>query len=253
LPNCSRCAYKGIQCLYQFSGAPSNLGVQGAPVDELVPLVHQGEAALAHNGLNNFDHALSTNTWPDLQSSPETGNFNGTAFSDGMLDLISSDSLSWNLPSDAFFLPQSHHFKDRVILGSFYIVCLSPSFVPPLDTKTILEKRDLKAGPHGSALTRAYCMSTLRSYPGMLYHNDGTLPPFIHAQSPLSGWETDSECANSGTVVLPEPLAICSSIMRMCMARSPGNLAFIWRTIQAESRRIEGQVSTCILKPLKLI
>jgi hypothetical protein len=73
----------------------------------------------------------------------------------------------------------------------------------------------------------------------MLCGNDVTLPPFIHLRSRPSLRKTYS----NNLVALPEPLAICSSIMQMYMAKSPGNVAFIWRTIQAESQRIEDEVS----------
>jgi hypothetical protein len=206
---------------------------------------------------NTFDPSLYTDPWLDLQSFPGTGNVDGTVrstlpaettLSNGILDLVSSEPLSWNCPADAFLLAQIHHFKDRVILGSYYVVGLSPSFVS-LDTKTILEKQDLKAGPYGSALSRAYCMSTLRSYPGMLCGNDGTLPPFIHLLSLPPFGKKDS----NNLAARPEPLAICSSIMQMYMAKSPGNLAFIWRTIQAESQRIEDEVSVYVLKTLAFV
>jgi hypothetical protein len=169
----------------------------------------------------DFDPPPSTDPWVDLKSNPGTGNVEGTVrstlpagitFSNGMLDLVSSEPLSWSCPVDAFLLAQIHHFKDRVILASYYIVSLLPSFVS-LDTKTILEKRDLKASPSGSALSRAYCMSTLRFYPGMLCGDDGTLPPFIHLRSRPSLGKTDS----IHLAVQPEPLAICSSIMQMYM------------------------------------
>jgi hypothetical protein len=82
-------------------------------------------------------------------------------------------------------------------------------------------------------------MRVLRSYPGMLCGDGGTLPPFIHPQSRLSPLlQTNAK----GVESLPEPLDICSSIMRMYMARSPGTLAFIWRTIQTETARIEDEV-----------
>jgi hypothetical protein len=163
---------------------------------------------------NNFGPPLSTDPWVGLQSNLGTGNVDrtirsplpaGTTFSNGMLDLVSSEPLLWNCPADAFLLAKIHHFKDRVILGSCYIVSLSPSFVS-LDTKTILDKRDFKAGPYGSALSRAYCMSKLRSYPGMLWGDDGTLPPFIHFKSQPSSRKTGS----NHLVTTPEPLAICS-------------------------------------------
>ncbi|KAH6973854.1 hypothetical protein BKA56DRAFT_592637 [Ilyonectria sp. MPI-CAGE-AT-0026] len=255
LPGCSRCTHKGLQCLYKSSKAPCSL-----PVDRQV------EVALSHNDLpkqgldgspkhisigrgtspydlgqlfegNNFDHALSINTWPELPSNPGTDSVDETAFSDGMLALVSSDPLSWNSSSNTFLVPQVDkidHFKDRVVLGSFQIIALSPSF-DWLDTETVLAKRDLKAGPLGSTLSRAYCLSMLRSYPEMLCRNGGTLPPFIHIQS------RPSTSGDNHTVALAEPLATCSSIMRMYMERSSENLAFIWRTIQAESRRINDE------------
>ncbi|TVY12950.1 hypothetical protein LARI1_G008600 [Lachnellula arida] len=78
-------------------------------------------------------------------------------------------------------------------------------------------------------------MSTLKSYPGMLSGNNGTLPPFMHLQSRASLWKTNSR----HVVALPEPLAICSNVY----GRSPGNVAFIWRTIQAESQRLEDELN----------
>ena len=273
-PSCSRCAIKGLQCVYKSFNKTSALGVQGIPADEHMPVLRQVEAALALNDLpqqrasdssvksiiarrensprdssthlvagNSFHSPLPTDTWADLQSNAGIGNVDGAAFSGGMLDLISSDPVSWTSPYDAFLPPQIYHFKDRVVLGCYYVVSISPSFVP-LGTKTILEKRHLKAGPCGSTLSRAYCMSTLKSYPGMLHGNNGTLPSFIHVRSRPSLWKTNSQSVNNHVVALPEPLAICTSIMQMYIARSPGNVAFIWRTIQVESQRHEDEVST---------
>ncbi|KAF4631392.1 hypothetical protein G7Y89_g6740 [Cudoniella acicularis] len=195
------------------------------PVDELVPVI-QEESVPSHNdsleqtasdsslghisaGRGNSPYDLTPFSVGNLlQSNPGSGNAEGIELPHEMLDIFSSEPLSWNYTSDAFLLPQIQHFKDRVVLGSYYVVNLSPSFVP-LDMKTILKKRDLKAGPYGSALSRAYCMSKLRSYPEMLCPNDGTLPPFIHPQS------------------RPSPRKAV--------------LTFIWRTIQAESQRIEDE------------
>lgn len=190
---------------------------------------------------SSFDYASSPSIWPSFQTNPGADNVEGTAFSSGMLDHISPPSPSWNPSSDAFFVPQIHHFKDRVVLGSFFIISLSPSFVN-LDTKTIIEKRDSRAGPHGSVLGRTYCISILRAYPEMMCCDNGPLPPFIHLQSRPPSLQLDSNSAER----LPEPLAICSSIMRMYQARSPGNLNFIWRTIQVESTRIENEVSATL-------
>jgi len=193
---------------------------------------------------SSVDQSLSPDTWQDSRSNRETGNVNGSALSDDILGLIPSDSFSWNCLSDTFSLSQIHHFKDRLVLGNFYVGGLSPSIVP-LDTKTILEKRDLRAGPYGSALGRAYCINSLKSYPEMMYRSDGTLPPLINPRGAQPAPRENSQSLNNDTTVLPEPLAICSSIMRMYTARVRVNLAFIWRTIQGEARRIEDQFSDC--------
>jgi hypothetical protein len=148
-------------------------------------------------GVQQGEPTVSTDTWVDWHSDPGTGHFDRTAFQDRMLDLFPSGSLSW---SDTLLLPQIHHFKDRVVLGTYYVFSFSPSFVP-LDTKTILEKRDLTAGPYGSALSRAYCMSTSSSYPGMMCRDSRTLSPFIHLQSRPSPSRIDS----GPQVTLPEP------------------------------------------------
>ncbi|TVY12948.1 hypothetical protein LARI1_G008601 [Lachnellula arida] len=90
--------------------------------------------------------ALPTDTWVDVQSNAGIGNVDGAAFSGGLVDLISSDSLSWNSPCDAFLLTQVYHFKNRVVLDCYDVGSILPLLVP-LDTKTILQKRDFKAGP----------------------------------------------------------------------------------------------------------
>ncbi|KAF8861316.1 hypothetical protein BDZ45DRAFT_800042 [Acephala macrosclerotiorum] len=260
LPSCSRCISKSIQCLYKSSIASSNPEVQGVLVDEIVPVVREeampdsslpGQAApyssprrsnaRPEDSLsdprypiieNSFDYTISTSTWPDLLSPPGSSDIDVPTFSNGILDL---DSLSWNYPPDIFLLPRVFHFKDRVVLGNFYDFNVPLPSVA-LDTKNILEKRDVRAGPHGSALGRAYCMTTLRSYPGKLCSDDETLPPFIHAQLRP---RIRSQGVNDKAVALAEPLEICRSIMRMYRAKTTGNLSFVWRTIGAESQRIE--------------
>lgn len=262
LPTCSRCTNKGIQCLYKPLGVSSTTEVQSVPADEPLSEARQEEGTLAHDGFleqavpnsgsttsrreislceprrlsfgNNFDYTLSTNT------SPAASNLNIPTFSNEVQDF---DSITWNVPFDTYLLPQIYHFKDRVVLGNFYNIDVPIPGVD-LDTKTILEKRDVRAGPQGSALGRAYCMSTLRSYPKMLCSDDGTLPPFIHAQARP---RERSQVVNSKGLDLSEPLEICRSIMRMYMAKTSGNLPFIWRTIGAESQRIEDNVSIIFL------
>jgi len=98
---------------------------------------------------------------------------------------------------------------------------------------------DSNAGHHGIPLGRIYCLSILRSFPEMLCASNGSLPPFIHPQCQASAClETDPKYVE----MLPEPLTVCSSIMRMYLARSPRNLAVLWRTIQPKAARIEVEV-----------
>jgi len=202
---------------------------------------------------NGFDYSLYTDRLFSLQWMSGNEYIGGTAFSEGVVGLMPSEPILWNSPSDAFFAPQILHLRDRVILGSYYVFSLSPSSLIPFDTKTVLEKRHVGAGPYGSALSRAYCISTLRSYPGMLCHKDGTLPPFIRIHSRKSPYKANFKSNKDHSVVLPEPLAICSSIMQMYKTRSTENLAFIWRTIQAEAQRIEDEVSVLVLRLSVLI
>lgn len=178
LARCSRCFHKGFECIYESSHTSSNVGLQGLP--ELVllpdgpPEGNVSDSSLEHiwTGressiyplrhvieVNSVDITLPTDLWAELRSNPGTTNVDRTALFDSARDLV-----SWNYPFETPFLVQIHNFQDRVILGTYYVIRLTPSFVP-LNKETILQKRDLKAGPHGSALSRAYCMATLRSYP----------------------------------------------------------------------------------------
>lgn len=134
------------------------------------------------------------------------------------------------------------HFKDRILLGSYYPMRFSSPLIW-VDESTIRDKRDLTAGPHGSVISRAYCMSALKAYPSMLCCSGKMMPPFIHAFSQRFQGITVHEISSGHAKVLPEPLSICSGIMQMYMTRSSGNIAFIWRTIHAETQRIANEVS----------
>jgi hypothetical protein len=254
LAKCSRCSLKGIECVYQSSNTLSNVGLQGRPENELVLFpIGPPEETVSDNGLEPFAtgressiyasrHGFNvdganktppTDFWGELRSNLGAANVDGTAFSDSARDII-----SWNYPFETSPPAQIYHFKERIVLGTYYVIILTPSFIP-LDKNTILQKRDLKAGPHGSALSRAYCIATLRSYPQLMCLNSGESLPFIHLNAHQSRREANQECAIS----LPEPLAICSSIMQMYVTRTPESLAFIWRTIQAEVQRLETELS----------
>ena len=236
---------KNIHCFYQVSSSGPQVAAQKAPLETISNSCAEAIADnISHSQSqlvgDSSDLSLSGGLNLDLDSNPLE--YGGLDLTDAGLGVISPSFLSWDHTIDAVCLPQIHHFKDRIVLGTYYTLSLTSSLIS-IDTRTILERRGSKAGPHGSAVSRAYCMSTLRSYPGMLCSNDGTLPPFIHAKSRTSPWKAAIHHSTNQEATLPEPLAICSGIMQMYMTRSSGNIAFIWRTIQAESWRIENEVS----------
>jgi hypothetical protein len=194
LARCSRCFHRGLECIYESSNTSSNERLQGLPLDEFVLLPNgppeqsvstsslesiriRQESSIHPSrhiiGVNSADNTLPTESWAESVANSGTVNVDGIALFDSVLDLI-----SWNYPFETSFLPQIQQFKDRIVLGTYYVLSLTPSFVP-LNKRTILQKRDLKAGPYGSALSRAYCMATLRSYPQLMCRNTGAPPPFI--------------------------------------------------------------------------
>jgi hypothetical protein len=87
----------------------------------------------------------------------------------------------------------------------------------------------------GSQLTSYYLLQTLRSYPKKMV--SGTLPPFIHDYGDLV--IGSKEKADS---LLPEPLAICKSIMFMYFSKTSASASFVWRTIEMELNRLETEV-----------
>lgn len=182
-----------------------------------------------------------TNAGPELLSDSASNNLDETIFSDGFLDLLCPNSLVGDFQPDTFLVPPIQYFKDRVLLGSFYVVSHLDSYVP-FDANIIIQKQNPKAGPHGSAVARAYCISTLKSYPGMMCASDRMLPPFIHSPCPPHHQLKSLGPHQNLTASLPESLAICSSIIQMYTAQTPGNLAFIWRTIQMEVLRMDQEV-----------
>ncbi|KAE9367068.1 hypothetical protein N431DRAFT_487497 [Stipitochalara longipes BDJ] len=84
----------------------------------------------------------------------------------------------------------------------------------------------------GSQLSAYYLLQTLRSYPKMM--SSGNLPPFIHEYGDFAIGSTEAH--NS---FLPEPLAICKSIMCMYFSKTSASTSFVWRTIEMELSRLE--------------
>jgi len=89
--------------------------------------------------------------------------------------------------------------------------------------------------PFGSQLSAYYLLQTLRSYPKIMLSE--TLPPFIHDYGSLV---IDSTPATGA--FLPEPLAICKSIMCMYFSKTSASTSFMWRTIETELGRLQTEV-----------
>ncbi|KAK1507833.1 uncharacterized protein CCOS01_16139 [Colletotrichum costaricense] len=83
-------------------------------------------------------------------------------------------------------------------------------------------------------LTSKMMLGSMRKYPAMLI-SDLNLPPFI--SSPCFGDEI--LCRQSGIhQCLPQPLAVCASIVRMFPSDSLRDRSFAWKTIYMEQQRL---------------
>ncbi|KAH8700135.1 hypothetical protein BGW36DRAFT_373498 [Talaromyces proteolyticus] len=86
-------------------------------------------------------------------------------------------------------------------------------------------------------LTRRILLGKLTSYPQKMIGGH-PLPPFIHPQCVLQE-RSQEECVSKGThTCLPESLAICASLVQMFFTKTSTSTAFVWRTINAEHRRM---------------
>lgn len=70
-----------------------------------------------------------------------------------------------------------------------------------------------------------------------------TLPPFIYP--PCRYYDELTSCPSAFNMAhdcLPEPLAICHSILQMHAAKTAKTTAFVWRTIKMEQQRLYNEV-----------
>ena len=94
-----------------------------------------------------------------------------------------------------------------------------------------------------SFLMRQVIWGQIRNYPKMII--EGQLPPFIYPSCVLDD-KLPRVCAVNGAHdCLPEPLAICSSLVRMFYSRTASTSAFIWKSIYKELDRLRSEVSHC--------
>ena len=95
----------------------------------------------------------------------------------------------------------------------------------------------LKSTANGaSPVTRAFIINTIRSYKGMLLSGHD-LPPFIHPQSL-------SSCHHNAVQTLPQPLAVCASIVQMFKAKTNKNSDFIWSTVRTAQQTLLEEASS---------
>lgn len=70
----------------------------------------------------------------------------------------------------------------------------------------------------------------------------GQLPPFIYPNCVLDGILPENCVANGAHQCLPEPLVICTSLVRMFHGRTRSSIDFVWSCISKEVIRIKNEV-----------
>ncbi|KAI0132468.1 hypothetical protein BJ170DRAFT_249088 [Xylariales sp. AK1849] len=99
-----------------------------------------------------------------------------------------------------------------------------------------------------SFLVTQVLLGQIAAYPKLLIQ--GRLPAFIYPTCVLNNRSLES-CARNGThECLPEPLAICASLVRMFYGRTPRSSSFIWKTILVEMKRLAEVSETYDLETL---
>lgn len=100
-----------------------------------------------------------------------------------------------------------------------------------------------KFATSSTSLTAKYLMAVVSSYPKLMTENS-VLPGYIHPYQ-LKNKGNDCVCNNDNNCV-PEPLAVCSSIVQMFLTKTSESNAFVWRTVRSEQQRLYKEV--CILR-----
>ena len=95
--------------------------------------------------------------------------------------------------------------------------------------------------PRSSSYTAKYLMAVLGSYPKLMA-SESVSPPYVHPFSPERDNDGDGRICRKDKACLPEPLAICSSIVQMYLTKTRESHAFIWKTILLEQQRIYSEV-----------
>ena len=97
----------------------------------------------------------------------------------------------------------------------------------------------------GSPLTRAMILNTFHSYPYTLLPGHA-LAQFIHSSCfpPSSRLLTTPPHPQQIHHVLPQPLAICASIVQSFLTKTPTNSGFIWNTVRMAQCRLAADAAS---------
>jgi hypothetical protein len=93
----------------------------------------------------------------------------------------------------------------------------------------------------GPSLAMNFIENAINTYPDMLT-TGAVLPPFVHRHAAMDPHHCDC-CDDPKHRKLPEPLAICSSIVHMFRSKTDSNNDFVMRTLMAEQQRLYNEVS----------
>ena len=93
-----------------------------------------------------------------------------------------------------------------------------------------------------SWLHRAYVLTILRSYPGIIL-SGRRLPPFIHPYCSMNTIRDSKQAERDTRSALAGPLAICESIVQMFKARNKENNSFVWSTVRGAHEKLARELA----------
>lgn len=114
--------------------------------------------------------------------------------------------------------------ETTVIYGHVYLNTLSPK----------------KSVSTQSSLLMQVLWGQIKGYPEMMIQ--GKLPPFIYPPCVLNDVLPKHCVVNGVHQCLPEPLAICASLVSAFRGRTPRSSDFVWKSIYAELERLKNEV-----------
>jgi hypothetical protein len=124
----------------------------------------------------------------------------------------------------------NRHTQGILSPASTEVLFQLPLEIPFKESSSMLSKRKFLRSDY--VMNSELATQMLRSYPSML-KNNGSLPPFIHIQTP--------ELVESG-ITRPNPIHTVVSILEMFQQSHTTNRPFIWQLIQMEHERLWREV-----------